>query len=101
MVNCIVVGCSNTTNNKNGNCSFSRLQKQTNENEKVRRKHWIHAIGRDDVEKLKNPSLCSEHFEAGQFQRNLQNELLPPDAPSRCVCQEQSSNCSRTYSRGR
>ena len=45
----------------------------------MRRKRWIHAIGRDDVEKLKNPSLCSEHFEAGQFQRNLQNELLLPE----------------------
>ena len=37
------------------------------------------SIGSDDVEKLKTSSLCSEHFEAGQFQRNLQNEFLPPE----------------------
>lgn len=45
-------------------------------NDKIISKLWIEACGRKDIFKTKNARVCSRHFKASDYARNLREELL-------------------------
>ena len=75
MASCIVKSCSNTYRNckKNGSkVQFYRLPK-----EESMRKKWIDLCGMTELS-LKDPRVCSDHFDARDYATELVRNLNLP-----------------------
>lgn len=69
---CSVAGCTVVNGKTDGeHVSFHRFPRKQS-----LRKIWIKRCSRADVINVKNAKICSRHFEAGCFIRDLRNELL-------------------------
>ena len=70
---CSAIDCKKRTGSKSdfseNNVSFHRLPTHN-------RSQWIHRIRRENIKALKEVRICSDHFEASCFKRDLKSELM-------------------------
>ena len=67
MPTCSAINCTNRTATRG--VSFHRLPS-------ARREEWLHHIKRENTDDLKELRICSAHFDAGCFKRDLKAELM-------------------------
>ena len=77
--NCAVFGC-NSSYKKKGNIIFHKFPK----NDELKLK-WIHLCKRQDKINGDRALICSLHFKATDYKRNLMYELLDKPVPHRLI----------------
>ncbi|XP_075229663.1 uncharacterized protein LOC142329169 isoform X21 [Lycorma delicatula] len=71
MVVCVVKNCFSSSKKKDRFYTFHVLPK----NEEMLKK-WLKCVGRPDLVKLNHVRICSKHFTADSYERDLQFELI-------------------------